>query len=262
MDIQIKIIQADDEGIWCVSKASALWLPNNQLPIGRADAFGLTHYKAILIDTWQTHNVWMVIDKTMTQNMVSLRMLLEECEPELFALLGKAIQLIAFYRSHRYCGYCRHKMTWSKVEWCVHCHACKNRYYPQIAPAIIVAVRRGEHILLANHVNHRNDLYTTIAGFVEVGECLEQTVAREVYEETGIKIKNIHHMASQPWPFPHSLMVGFLAEYESGKINLCKDELKDAQWFHYQSLPKIPPKQTIARYLIEQTIKLCARNKR
>ncbi|MGK3446053.1 NAD(+) diphosphatase, partial [Escherichia coli] len=96
------------------------------------------------------------------------------------------------------------------------CSHCRERYYPQIAPCIIVAIRRDDSILLAQHTRHRNGVHTVLAGFVEVGETLEQAVAREVMEESGIKVKNLRYVTSQPWPFPQSLMTAFMAEYDSG----------------------------------------------
>ena len=128
-----------------------------------------------------------------------------------------------------------------------------------IAPSIIVAVRKGDSILLANHARHSDEkIYTTLAGFVEVGETLEQTVEREVFEESGLKIKNIRYIGSQPWSFPNSLMLGFLADYDSGEIRIQKEELNDAAWFKYDSpLPTLPPQGTIARKLIEMTQTIC-----
>lgn len=123
-----------------------------------------------------------------------------------------------------------------------------------------MAVRRGKQILLANHLRHQQEkMYTTLAGFVEVGESFEQTVEREVFEETGIKVKNIRYFGSQPWAFPNSQMVGFLADYASGEITLQEAELSDAQWFAYdEPLPTLPPEGTIALKLINQTLALCA----
>jgi NAD+ diphosphatase len=99
------------------------------------------------------------------------------------------------------------------------CSHCRERYYPQIAPCIIVAIRRDDAILLAQHTRHRNGVHTVLAGFVEVGETLEQTVAREVMEESGIKVKNLRYVTSQPWPFPQSLMTAFMAEYDRARLS-------------------------------------------
>ncbi len=119
----------------------------------------------------------------------SLRQVLDQ-DPGLFQLAGRGIQLAEFYRSHKFCGYCGHPMHASKSEWAMLCSHCRERYYPQIAPCIIVAIRRDDAILLAQHTRHRNGVHTVLAGFVEVGETLEQAVAREVMEESGIRVKN------------------------------------------------------------------------
>ncbi len=121
-----------------------------------------------------------------------------------------------------------------------------------------MAVRKGRQILLANHQRHKGGIYTTLAGFVEAGEPIEQTVQREVWEESGLKIRNVRYFGSQPWSFPHSLMLGFLADYDSGEIKLQESELCDARWFDCdEPLPELPPKGTIALALIEATLALC-----
>lgn len=175
----------------------------------------------------------------------------------LFQLAGRGVQLAEFYRSHKYCGYCGHTMHPSKTEWAMLCGHCRERYYPQIAPCIIVAIRRDDSILLAQHTRHRNGIHTVLAGFVEVGETLEQAVAREVMEESGIKVKNLRYVTSQPWPFPMSLMTAFMAEYDSGEIVIDQKELLEANWYRYDDLPLLPPPGTVARRLIEDTVAMC-----
>ena len=122
---------------------------------------------------------------------------------------------------------------------------------------IIVAIRRDDSILLAQHTRHRNGVHTVLAGFVEVGETLEQAVAREVMEESGIKVKNLRYVTSQPWPFPQSLMTAFMAEYDSGDIVIDPKELLEANWYRYDDLPLLPPPGTVARRLIEDTVAMC-----
>ncbi|MGL4085564.1 NAD(+) diphosphatase, partial [Escherichia coli] len=157
----------------------------------------------------------------------------------------------------KYCGYCGHEMYPSKTEWAMLCSHCRERYYPQIAPCIIVAIRRDDSILLAQHTRHRNGVHTVLAGFVEVGETLEQAVAREVMEESGIKVKNLRYVTSQPWPFPQSLMTAFMAEYDSGEIVIDPKELLEANWYRYDDFPLLPPPGTVARRLIEDTVAMC-----
>jgi NAD+ diphosphatase len=116
---------------------------------------------------------------------------------------------------------------------------------------MIVLVTRGDEILLARSPRYVPGMYSTLAGFVEAGESVENCVAREVREEVGVEIKNIQYLGSQGWPFPHSLMLGFHAEYASGEIVMQEEEIEDAQWFKLDNLPPLPFHRSIARYLIE-----------
>ncbi|ADP11039.1 NADH pyrophosphatase [Erwinia sp. Ejp617] len=254
----VREIQSIDEGWWVVSEEHKIWLPGGELPHGDAASLGLTGSSGSRIGEWQGEAVWLVRGAR-SEAMGSLRQLLDQ-DSGLFQLAGRGIQLAEFFRSHQWCGYCGHKMHSSKTEWACLCHHCRQRYYPQIAPCIIVAIRRGPEILLAQHTRHRNGIYTVLAGFVEVGETLEQAVAREVMEESSIQVKNLRYVTSQPWPFPQSLMVAFMADYADGVINIDQKELLDAGWYRYDALPLLPPYGTVARRLIEDTVALCRAN--
>ncbi|ELY4819399.1 NAD(+) diphosphatase [Cronobacter malonaticus] len=244
-----------DHGWWIVSHEQKLWLPNAELPYGQAADFGLAGEKALQIGLWEDAPVWLVLQKRESE-MSSVRQLIDQ-DAGLFQLAGRGVQLAEFYRSHKYCGYCGHEMHPSKTEWAMLCGHCRERYYPQIAPCIIVAIRRDDKILLAQHTRHRNGVYTVLAGFVEVGETLEQAVAREVMEESNIRIKNLRYVTSQPWPFPQSLMTAFTADYDSGEIQIDTKELIDAGWYRYDQLPLLPAPGTVARRLIEDTVARC-----
>ncbi|WP_075183594.1 NAD(+) diphosphatase [Pantoea sp. 1.19] len=244
-----------DAGWWIVSSEQKLWLPEGDLPHGTAESLSLTGRRGRKIGEWQGDPVWL-IQGEQPQQMGSLRQLLD-VDKGLFQLAGRGVQLAEFFRSHRWCGYCGHEMRHSRSEWACLCDRCRQRYYPQIAPCMIVAIRRGDAILLAEHQRSRNGIHTVLAGFVEVGETLEQTVAREVMEESGLQIKNVRYVASQPWPFPMSLMMAFMADYDSGDIRIDAKELSSANWYRYDALPPLPPPGTIARRLIEDTVALC-----
>lgn len=252
-----KQLAGNETGYWFVSQNGRLWLPQGDVPQGGAQQWGLTGATAQPIGDWQGQIVWLIC-QSMPKDMGSVRQLLDVTEPGFFQLAGRAVQLSDFYRSHKFCGYCGHPMYISTREWCCMCDNCHQRYYPQIAPSIIVAIRNKNRILLANHARHRQDnLYTVLAGFVEVGETIENAIVREVFEESQIKINNIRYVASQPWPFPNSIMLAYLADYAAGDIHIDPSELVDANWFHYSQLPKLPPYGTIARRLIEDTIVAC-----
>ncbi|HWO10323.1 MAG TPA: NAD(+) diphosphatase [Polyangiaceae bacterium] len=170
---------------------------------------------------------------------------------ELFTVAGRAVQLATFAVTHRYCGRCGQPTRRVPGEHCVRCAACELSAYPRIAPAIIVLVRRGAHALLGRSARFPDGMYSTLAGFVEAGESLEQAIVREVREEAGVDVGNIRYFGSQPWPFPHSLMVGFTADHVGGEICVDGTEIVDARWFSAEDLPVIPPKPSIARYLID-----------
>lgn len=244
-----------DSGWWVVSDRGQVWLPDGVLPCGSAVHWQLVGEMAYRIGEWQGMTVWLLC-LAYPQDMASVRQLLD-ADRDLFQLAGRGVQLADFFQAHRFCGYCGHPMQPSQHEWACLCPHCQQRYYPQIAPCIIVAIRRDDHILLARHHRHRHGIYTALAGFVEVGETLEQAAAREIFEESRLRVNNLRYVASQPWPFPHSLMMAFLADYASGE--LCHDpkELRDAGWYRYDRLPPLPPVGTVARRLIEDTVALC-----
>ncbi len=131
------------------------------------------------------------------------------------------------------------------------CPDCGLVIFPRLSPAIIVLVEKEGKILLAKAVRFKEDIYSILAGFVEPGETLEEAVEREVREEVGIAIKDIRYFGSQPWPFPDSLMIGFLAKYKSGRIKIDKEEIVDAGWFSPENLPNIPGNISIARRMID-----------
>ncbi|MEP4891330.1 MAG: NAD(+) diphosphatase [Aliiglaciecola sp.] len=181
----------------------------------------------------------------------------------LFQTVARAWQWILFRRTHRYCGQCGSAMQQVKWEMATHCYNCNHRCYPRVSPCIIVAIRKGNKILLAQGRAHKDrKMFSTLAGFVESGESLEQAVHREVFEEVGVKIKNLEYFGSQPWPFPHSLMMGYLAEHDSGEIEVDGDEIIEAHWYEPDNLPVIPPKISIAGQLIEETLRQIAQQEK
>jgi len=170
---------------------------------------------------------------------------------DLFVVAGRAIQIVDWDRTHQFCGRCGARTVTLETERAKQCPKCKLLNYPRLSPAIIVAVRRGEELLLARGPNWPPGRYSVLAGFVEPGESLEQAVQREVLEEVEVTVKNIRYFGSQPWPFPNSLMLGFTADYETGEIRPDPAEIEDAGWYTVDNLPKLPPKMSISRHLID-----------
>lgn len=183
-----------------------------------------------------------------------LRSLYLAIDDGLFAAASRAVQVSAWLATHRFCGQCGRPTTRVATERAMQCTTCDLRFYPRIAPAIIVLVRRGAQALLARGTRFPMPMYSTLAGFSEVGESLEETLAREIKEEVGITVTNPRYFGSQSWPFPNSLMVGFFADYESGDLTLDSNEIVDAKWFDAHDLPLIPPGLSIARRLIDHWI--------
>ena len=170
---------------------------------------------------------------------------------ELSGLAARAKGLLNFKNDKRFCSRCGAPLKDDPVFTARTCIHCKKQYFPQLEPAIITLVSKGDQILLARHKKRNDDVYSCLAGFVEIGETIENAVYREVMEETGIKIKNIRYVASQAWPFPDQLMLAFRAEYEGGEIKIQEDELTEAKWFSKDTLPKIPKPGSVAYNLIK-----------
>ncbi len=164
---------------------------------------------------------------------------------------GLAGHLLAWHRNHQYCSKCGNLNENKEDERAKVCPECGLINYPRLSPAIIVSVVRDGKILLAHSTRFPEDFYSVLAGFVEPGETLEECVRREVFEEVGISVKNISYFGSQPWPFPDSLMVGFTAEYAGGEIKEDGVEISHADWFPKDRLPRIPPRISISRELID-----------
>jgi NAD+ diphosphatase len=180
-----------------------------------------------------------------------LRSLYGILEEDVYLLAGKAVQVVNWDRTHQFCGRCGHPTQSLPGEMAKVCPECGFTSYPRLSPATITAVVRGDKILLAHYAAFRGNIHTVIAGFVEPGETLEECVRREVFEEVGVRVKNIRYFGSQPWPYPNSLMVGFTAEYASGEISVDRKEISYAGWYGADSLPELPGELSIARELID-----------
>ncbi len=182
---------------------------------------------------------------------IHLRQLFNQLGERWFVLAGKAKEIIIWDSHYQFCAKCAEKLSKNKNELSKTCGICQHVYYPPIAPAVIVLVRRGNEMLLAHSSRFPRAFYSTLAGFVEVGETAEETIVREIREEVGIEVKNIQYFASQAWPFPHQLMLGYFADYASGEIKIDNREIIAADWFSPDNLPQLPDKLSIARRLID-----------
>lgn len=172
-----------------------------------------------------------------------------------WVIAGRAVQLVQWRRTHRFCGRCGVETAQAPGERAMRCPSCGLLSFPRIAPAVITLITRSDGAaLLARNAAWPGAMFSCLAGFVEPGESLEQAVAREVHEEVGVHVGRVTYRSSQPWPFPHSLMVGFRAEYLDGEIDVDGTEIAEARWFTVDDLPQIPPRLSIARHLIDDWI--------
>lgn len=240
---------------WCIVEGSELYLIDQMIPYTSAQDLGIETDQAIYMGRYKNQACYWVNAGEVEPcfDMRSLRELLT-LDQETFLLASRAVQLGHMTQTQRFCGHCGGRNRLNHQELAMQCGECRSMQYPRIFPCIIVAVRNDKQILLAQHPRHKAGMYTVIAGFVEVGETLEQCVAREVKEETGIEVDQIEYFGSQPWAFPSSMMMAFTARAAGGKLKPDYRELTDADWFDASNLPEVAPKGTIARELIEHTL--------
>ena len=166
------------------------------------------------------------------------------------AAAGRALGMLNWRAAHRFCGACGGPLEEHPTEVARKCAACGRTEYPSLAPAVIVRVEKAGKILLAQHVQRIPDLWTCLAGYVELGESLEDCVRREVKEEAGIDVDDVRYVGSQHWPYPNQMMIGFRAQWKAGELKLQPEELSAARWFDPADLPKIPPRGSMAYRLI------------
>jgi NAD+ diphosphatase len=184
----------------------------------------------------------------------SLRSLFGALDEVTASLAGRAVQVVQWDQTHRFCGRCATPTVREPRERCRRCPSCELSAYPRVAPAVIVLVTRGEEALLARSSKFPLPFFSTLAGFTEAGETLEECIHREIEEEVGISVTDLRYFGSQPWPFPHSLMIGFLARHAAGEIVVDGEEIAEAGWFRRDALPMVPPPQSIAGRMIRSWV--------
>lgn len=186
----------------------------------------------------------------------SLRTLTYSLSEEIFALAGRAAQVLFWEKTHQFCSRCGTALQLHTQDRAKQCPSCNMVFYPRITPAMIVLVQRGDQVLLSRSPHFAKDLYSVQAGFVEVGESVEETIVREIREEVGLEVKNVRYFGSQAWPFPSSLMLGFTADYAWGELRPHPVEIEDARWCSINDLPALlPSKLSIASRLINSFLK-------
>lgn len=233
-------------------KVTVLQAPSNSLSMGRKQ-----ESLPVEEETWKGSVCVASLSKPVTDRpdlqMVPLRKSFHILSPEDYQLAGKCAELVYFHQNNKFCGVCGGEMHW-QTEISKQCKECGKELWPSLATAIIVRITKGDEILMVHAHSFRDRHYGLVAGFVETGETLEECVRREVWEETHLRITNIRYFASQPWPYPSGLMVGFTADYLSGELQLQKTELGDGGWFRRDNLPCLPDPSSIAYRLIQDWV--------
>jgi NAD+ diphosphatase len=191
-----------------------------------------------------------------------LRALLGSVDETLAALAGRAFQIMEWDRNHQYCSRCGTPTEPRREERSRACPKCRYTTYPPISPAIMILITRGREILLARKPEWVPKRFSALAGFVEPGETLENTVRRETREEAGVEIENLRYFGSQPWPFPHSLMIAFTADYAGGEVRPDGVEIEEARFFDVEHLPDLPQGISISRRMIDNVAARLARGEK
>ncbi len=243
------------EGVWLLVRGSELLLRDLDLPTGSLPD-GLKGDAAIYIGRWQGQPCRLLpVSRKHPVPAGLTTESLQSAEPclslELLSLGALGAQILHWENNSRCCSRCGGQMARIPGESGKKCGNCSALHFPHIHPCVIVLVRRGEEVLLVRKAEWADGRYGLVAGFLDQGECLEEAVTRELLEETGIRVQNIRYVGSQSWPFPSQLMAGFVADYAGGEIVVEEKELEDARWFAVTDLPTLPPKRSIARYLID-----------
>jgi NAD+ diphosphatase len=236
----------DGEPIMFAFAGKDLVLAGDALPTLSALGPGASLDDAICIGAWTSGRACYALALPDSEpppglRTIGLRAVHGELGPAAFGIASRASQLLTWDREHRYCGACGTPTDRAPGEPARICPACDLHAYPRISPAIMVLIRRGREVLLARNSRNLTGAFSALAGFVEAGETLEECIVREVREEVGVEIRDIRYFGSQSWPFPHSMMIAFTADYAGGEIVPDGIEIAEARFFDVDALPKLPP---------------------
>ncbi|MBA3815473.1 MAG: NAD(+) diphosphatase [Parachlamydiaceae bacterium] len=241
---------------WFIFINSKLLIDQNTLKPYQLKDISLKH--KIFIGTFKGLNMY--VGEACSEGLPShtflqdLQQLYGKMDDALFALAGRAAQLLLWERTHQFCGQCGGRTSERINERAKICLTCNLLTFPKICPVMMVLIKKGNEILLARGVNFPAAFYSALAGFVDAGETLEHCIKREVFEEVGLYVENFQYFGSQSWPFPNSLMIAFTCEWKSGEIKIDPSEILDAQWFKKEDLPSLPPPFSISRILIDHVL--------
>lgn len=249
------------EPCWCLVRGAALIVLRDgagcRLPQGALPSGVSTSGESICFGTWDGQPLLaaVVAKGDLPAELVEepFNALEDRLDDLLLSIGGIARQVLGWRRESARCGRCGGEMVDLEGSWGRRCSACGTERFPAVHPCAIVLVRRGDEFLLARKKEWPAGRYGLVAGFLDLGESLEECAAREVLEETGIQVKNVRYVGSQHWPFPSQLMAGFVADYAGGELKVDAAELEDARWFCREELPaSLPGKRSIARWIIDR----------
>lgn len=254
--------QPEGAGYWVLLQGNALLVVEKSgslsLPVGELPAALPLKGEPVCIGLWQGRPLQLC---AVSRNTLLPAPFLAEpfnasgdrLDDATLSLGGIGMQILHWQKRSRCCSCCGEELVSQAGNWGKLCRSCRYEHFPAIHPCAIVLVRRGEEYLLARKKEWATGRYGLVAGFLDMGESLEECAAREVLEETGIRINNVRYIGSQCWPFPSQLMAGFVADYAGGEIRVDETELEDARWFHREDLPAgLPPRRSIARWIIDR----------
>lgn len=252
----------EGDGFWLILQGNSLVVCNENealnLPRGAAPRFLSETCKPFCLGLWQGLPIRVaVISRTIEipEQFAAepFNASGDRLDDATLTLGGMAMQILHWQKKSRFCSGCGGALTPIAGNWGMHCNSCGYEHYPAIHPCSIVLVKRDDRFLLVRKSEWAAGRYGLVAGFLDMSESLEECAAREVFEETGIRVKNVRYVGSQCWPFPSQLMAGFVADYEGGEIKVETKELEDARWFSLDALPEgLPPHRSIARWIIEK----------
>ncbi|MEO7725876.1 MAG: NAD(+) diphosphatase [Burkholderiales bacterium] len=252
--------QRKEPAIWFAFHRGELLVANGdgetRLPRGRdISDFGINSLRSLYLGTFGGEHCYVAELEHANElphghAMQGLRAIFGMVEEPLAVLAGRAFQIMEWDRNHQFCSRCGTPMVARTDERARACPKCRFTVYPPVSPAIMILIKRGREVLLGRKKEWAPGRYSALAGFVEPGEMLEDTVRRETREEVGVEVENIRYFGSQPWPFPHSLMVAFTADYAGGEIRPDGIEIEEARFFDAEQLPQLPPSISISRRLI------------
>lgn len=248
------------DGIWAIIQGNSAVLEQSdsglKLPGGRLPDWLTPEHTPVCIGIWRKEPLYALTVSTGLEIKppfvkVAFNTVDENMDIQTLTLAGLAKQILHWERLSRHCSICAGETVPIESTRGKRCASCGAEHFPHIHPCAIILVRRDGELLLTRKAEWNPGRYSLVAGFLDLGESLEECAIREVREETGIEITNVRYVGSQNWPFPAQLMAGFVADYAGGEIVVDRNELEDARWFRVDALPALPPARSISRWIID-----------